>query len=134
MTEMSERQRRAFEQWEAEQAALKRTSSPTRPGRAAPGWYPRPDMSGTQGYWDGAKWTGEVVPMAPSTGATTQAVSSRVETIGWITAILMPIVGFIIGIVMLGKGQGRGVGMIVLALVAFYVFYQSILNSSGSGY
>jgi hypothetical protein len=35
---------------------------------------------------------------------------------------------------MLGKGQGRGVGMIVLALVAFYVFYQSILNSSGSGY
>lgn len=92
-------------------------------------------MSGTQGYWDGAKWTEQVVPMAPSTtGAAAHAVSSRVETIGWIAAILMPIVGFIIGIVMLGKGQGRGVGMIVLALVAFYVFYRSIMNSSGSGY
>ena len=32
---------------------------------AAPGWYPDPNMPGTQRYWDGGKWTDNVAPLPP---------------------------------------------------------------------
>lgn len=33
--------------------------------KAPAGWYPHPSMPGTQRYWDGAKWTEHVAPLAP---------------------------------------------------------------------
>lgn len=102
----------------------------------APGWYPRADMPGTQGYWDGAKWSDQVAPLpvaAPTGLPDSPGVSSGIETLGWICAILLPIVGFVIGIVMISKGQGRGAGMMILAIAAFYFAYQAIASNS-TGY
>ena len=33
--------------------------------QATPGWYPDPQMPGTQRYWDGAAWSDHVAPAAP---------------------------------------------------------------------
>jgi Protein of unknown function (DUF2510) len=33
---------------------------------AMPGWYPNPDASGGQRYWDGNRWTDQTVAPAPA--------------------------------------------------------------------
>lgn len=31
----------------------------------SPGWYPDPEMVGTQRYWDGERWTEHAAPLTP---------------------------------------------------------------------
>lgn len=86
--------------------------------RAAPGWYPHPSMAGTQRYWDGAGWTDHVAPAAPHGAAVKPAVSGPLIGVGYVAALMLPLVGFVIGAVVLGKGeQVHGVAMMVLAAV-----------------
>ena len=33
-----------------------------------PGWYPDPEMVGTQRYWDGSQWTEHRAPMGKPAG------------------------------------------------------------------
>lgn len=87
--------------------------------KVAPGWYPRPDMAGTQGYWDGEKWSEQVAPMAPK--ATPQSGDVAGEIAGWVGAFVFPILGLAIGGVMLSRGQGRGAGMIALSIASILV-------------
>lgn len=43
---------------------------------AAAGWFPAGgDMTATQRYWDGAKWTDDVVPLPPSQASPTRKLS-----------------------------------------------------------
>jgi hypothetical protein len=108
--------------------------SETTPTPAGPpaGWYPHPSMSGTQAYWDGARWTSHVAPAAPAQ-ATVQRPSedySGLYTAGWITALLLPLVGFIIGAVLCTKpGYGnKGAGVMIVALM-FFLIYASMVWS-----
>ena len=39
------------------------------------GWYPDPQQTGTQRYWDGERWTEQVAPMPEARGATNAAAS-----------------------------------------------------------
>ena len=74
-----------------------------------PGWYPDPEMAGTQRYWDGARWSDHVAP--DSAGQHRPGASradSNLETWGWLGAIFLTPVGFIIAIVMMSKGQAVG--------------------------
>jgi hypothetical protein len=55
-----------------------------------------------------------------------QPVSEGLITAGWVTAILLPIVGFIIGCVLLTRRPSHGVAMMVVAIVASIAWYGSI--------
>ncbi len=48
---------------------------------------------------------------------------------GWATALLLPVVGFVIGIVLCTKPGmvGKGVGVMIVALIAFS-FWASVLT------
>lgn len=111
------------------------------------GWYPHPTMVDSQGYWDGERWTDHVAPLgnewtgqAPPAAATpvpsVAAPRAREEKddsaglvlLGLFLSLLFPIVGFIMGIVLLTKNRvGPGLAcvaissLIMAALAAVYL-------------
>lgn len=104
-------------------------SEPTAPA----GWYADPTMVGTQRYWDGSSWSDHVAPGIPQPVAAAAAVpaaadgpSDGVIVAGWITAVVLPIVGFIIGCVLLSKRPGHGVPIMVLAVLATLFWYDAL--------
>lgn len=88
-----------------------------------PGWYPHPDMARTLRYWNGADWTGEVAPMPA--GAQPQVggeVSDTLQTIGWITAFVFPLAGFVIGCLCVAQGpKSEGWWMMVVSVIFAFV-------------
>ena len=57
-------------------------------------------------------------------------VSSGVITAGYVCAVLLPLVGFIIGIVLLAKGKaGHGIGAIVLSIFCFF-FWIGVMSAA----
>ena len=102
-------------------------------GGPSAGWYPDPSMAGTQRYWDGSRWSDHVAPMAasqPRRSTEAEDVSGLVVA-GVITSIIIPIIGFIIGIVLMAKNKpGPGLACLILSIVAFFG-WAAVLSSSG---
>lgn len=108
------------------------------------GWYPHPTMAETQRYWDGAAWTAHIAPGVPDAYKRPQQVqvvkiaeadTRSLQAAAYVFAILLPIVGFILGIVLLAKGKtGPGAAAMILALLTFFIAYQIIMASQGPTY
>src|SRR4051812_9335216 len=102
------------------------------------GWYAHPSMPSTQGYWDGHRWTEHVAPTAPPVPAGSQPPVEEsfgaISVLGYITAILIPFVGFVIGVVLLFKRPSSGIPVIILSIVAFFVWYSIVVGQSQSTY
>lgn len=94
------------------------------------GWYAHPEMAGTQRYWDGQRWTDHIAPGTPPITATAVAQqtgpSDGLIVAGYITAALLPIVGFIIGCVLLPKRSSHGVIIMIIAVVACLFWYEQL--------
>ncbi|SDC21749.1 Protein of unknown function [Nocardioides lianchengensis] len=86
-------------------------------------------MVDTQRYWDGKRWTDHIAPATNQPPvATTEADRSGLIAAGIVTSILIPIIGGIIGIVLIAKDRvGPGLGCIVIALISGSVWYQQVL-------
>jgi Protein of unknown function (DUF2510) len=91
--------------------------APSTPAVAA-GWYPDPQGMG-QRYWDGRQWTQHVAPLGPP-----PVVKDDVSGVGgYVVSVLLPVIGFIVGIVWLAKGRGsQGLLCMVLSVVSFLVW------------
>ncbi len=66
------------------------------------GWYPDPQGSGQQRWWDGNQWTSQFAPAAPgyvSVGPRAGGGSTALIVCGYIFAVLIPLIGLILGIV-----------------------------------
>ena len=120
----------------APRAAEDATATVQATPEAPAGWYPHPTMVDTQRYWDGHHWTDHVAPLALTpASALPQPTAERMPpeeehstlvTWGWLMALLFPIIGFIIGAVLLGKRPAPGVGVMILSLCAA-LFYTGLL-------
>lgn len=87
------------------------------------GWHPDPELPQMQRYWDGTRWTDHRAPVAQQ-----QRGSEGLVVAGYVTAVLLPFVGFIIGCILLGKDRtGHGIGAILLSIVAFFVFWPLVV-------
>jgi uncharacterized protein DUF2510 len=116
--------------------------SPPRPptgSRSGPaaGWYPDPDRPG-QRYWDGQGWTDHRAPPAPQHqpvvgGRVRDPRNDGLATAGYVFAILLPIVGFIIAIVLYGRNDSRATAVLLTSILVFFVGL-IVLSSAGSGY
>ena len=58
-----------------------------------PGWYPT--TPGVQGYWDGARWTGDVAPLSDGGGDDT-TVAMLAHLLGLFTGFVGPLVLYLI--------------------------------------
>lgn len=89
---------------------------------ADPGWYT--DKNGAVRWWDGTQWSNQVrVPQQPPTNQPQPADDNGTLLIwGWITTFLFPLIGFILGIVAVAKGEMQGIAMLLLAPIMFFVW------------
>ena len=79
------------------------SQGPIAPPSWPPGWYPDPEGSGRKRHWDGRAW---------------QQTTDRLIRGGWYAAILFPIAGLVIGIVLSTRGEGStGAVMIAISIV-----------------
>lgn len=113
------------------------------------GWYNNPSAPGER-YWDGGAWTDQVrafQPPPPPPAQPTYAAPSApaqaekadgIVAAGYVFAVLMPIVGFILGIVAATRPSKatskHGVWIIVVSVVAFVIFLAIISSNSTSSY
>ena len=86
--------------------------SPAPPNLPPPGWYSDPEMVDTQRYWDGANWTEHRAPGKPATAAKSE---SGLVAAGWIGAILLPLAGLVIGIILVSRDEGDSGWPIIIA-------------------
>lgn len=80
--------------------------------QAPAGWYQDANNPALQQYWDGQQWTDARRPTPePDKGSTALVV------VGYITAVFLPIVGFILGIVLLVRRQtGHGLAVFLISI------------------
>lgn len=91
------------------------------------GWYPDPENPQMARYWDGSQWTDDRRPLV-----------SNVEVSGWLLffgyagAIFLPIVGLIIGIVLLvKKATGHGVAVLAISIAIFALGFAITTGEDG---
>jgi hypothetical protein len=97
-----------------------------------PGFYHDPNDATVDRYWDGAQWTENRVPRGmgePGKKEKEQKADGVIIT-GYILAVLMPLIGFIIGLTQINKNR-HGI-WVVVASVAAFVMWIAIFSSSGS--
>lgn len=101
--------------------------SSLRHDTAAPGWYPHPQRAGLLRYWNGRRWTEDTAPDPAAIPVTSQQPQPKAErgdlvASGYLTALLFPFIGFIIGIILIIKGKtDHGVLCMMLSSVMVYV-------------
>lgn len=99
------------------------------PQTPPPGWYPEPGVKGTQRYWDGERWTDNRAPLQSQE----DSGSTVLVVVSYLAALLLPIVGFVLGLVLLVRRQTmHGVAVVVLALAVGLAACAIIANNTGN--
>jgi Protein of unknown function (DUF2510) len=115
-------------------------SSADPPPSAPAGWYVNPSGSG-QRYWDGEQWTDSYSgagPPPPSTVAEDRSAGEASGNMGlviagYILAVVVPLAGFILGIVVATRTQKHvskhGVWIVVVSIVVTALYLVAVLHS-----
>jgi hypothetical protein len=78
------------------------------------GWYSDPEQPQTQRYWNGEQWTDQRAPMAPKQEDKGAGV---LVVVSYLAALFIPIIGFILGIVLLVRRQtGHGLAVVLISV------------------
>jgi hypothetical protein len=104
------------------------------PSAPDPGFYPDPNDASVERYWDGKKWTESRQPAGSGQRPTDEKEQSATGIIiaGYAFAVLMPIVGFVIGLTQINRNR-HGVWVVVVAAVAFAIWV-GILSADQNAY
>jgi hypothetical protein len=109
---------------------------------APPGWYQDPQAADMQRYWDGTQWTEHRSPrqrVAESpAGWTWSGPRSRAHrnelVIGWVTAVVLPPIGLILGIrLMSSTDRQQAIGIVALSsLVLLLAIVSAVADGSST--
>lgn len=94
-----------------------------------PGWYPRPDMQNTLGFWDGTQWTGQTQPSVGRVVDEHQA-GQTLTMVGLALAVVFPIAGAVVGFMLLAKSEAKAGVVVLLLSVGMAYFWLDLIVSS----
>lgn len=107
---------------------------PPPPRSPGPGWYPAPNDPTNQRYWDGQRWSGSYAPARPLASGE-QEGSLVLIVVGYLAAVVMPLIGFILGVVMVVRGRKgetlSGLIAMFLSIAAVIAYLSIIANQAG---
>ena len=91
-----------------------------RDGLPPPAWYADPENPEGMRYWDGSRWTEHRTDYraAPPKAEGGEGMVAA----GYIFSFLFPIVGVVIGVIVMGRGNGNGRWILALSLLFIVVF------------
>jgi len=98
-----------------------------------PSFYQDPNDPTVDRYWDGEYWTESRTPhqaRAPQGTSQKEEKADGTIVIGYVMAVLMPLIGFIIGLTQINKNR-HGIWVLLVSVVAF-IIWLAIISSSGS--
>jgi hypothetical protein len=84
-------------------------------------WYQDPENPQGMRYWDGAHWTEHKTDYLASAPAK-KPVSEGMVAAGYITSFLFPIIGVVIGLIVMNRGNKNGRWIFALSLLFIAVF------------
>lgn len=95
------------------------TGQPQDSGQQPPGWYPDPYAPQMMlRFWNGQEWTDQSTPRPRPPDDT------ALQVIGWMAALVFPIVGIVIGVIVSTKGNTlAGLAMCGLSCVSAFIYY-----------
>ena len=96
--------------------------SPAAPGDGLPpaAWYADPENPRGMRYWDGGSWTEHRTDYLAAPPK--KEVGEGMVAAGYITSFLFPVVGVVIGVILIGRDNRHGrwiIGLSLLFMVAF---------------
>jgi len=87
-----------------------------------PGFYD--DGSGRQRWWDGEAWTehrqGAPAPV-PAEDEGDEGISGT-AIVGYLLALVIPFIGFLIGLALIARKDRHGIGVTLLATAVFFAY------------
>jgi hypothetical protein len=97
------------------------------------GWHPDPHDAAMWRWWDGETWTEDRRPRPPQDFAPEtkeRENGGSTATLGYLFAIIMPFVGFFIGIALIARGNRSGGPVVAVSVIAFFVWLALLTNNS----
>ena len=96
--------------------------APTAPGSGLPpaAWYADPENPQGMRYWDGARWTENRTDYLAAPPK--KEVGEGMVAAGYLTSFLFPIVGVVIGIILMNRDNRHGRWILGLSMVFIAVF------------
>ena len=101
-----------------------------------PGFYPDPNDAKVERYWDGRKWTDSRQSAGLGRDPKSDVMKQHADGIiiaGYVFAVLMPLVGFIIGLTQINKNR-HGIWVVVVSAVAFVIFVAILGGQQNNGF
>ena len=94
-------------------------------------WYADPENATGMRYWDGTRWT-EHRTNYRADPATEARSSEGMVAAGYVLSFLIPIVGVVLGIILIRRKSTHGPWVLGLSLLFILVFLVVNLNGSGT--
>ena len=92
------------------------------------GWHPDPGDPAFLRWWDGTTWTDQRQPRPPDASVpSTEEEGSGMAVAGFVLAILLPFIGFLVGLAMIA-GRRRYGGWVVLTSVVVFFLWLAIVT------
>jgi hypothetical protein len=95
-------------------------------------WYQDPENAGGMRYWDGGRWTEHRTDYLAAPAP--KPVSDGLVAAGYIFAFLIPVVGVVIGVIVMGRKNSHGRWILILSLLfmAAFVAFGELADPNGS--
>jgi hypothetical protein len=91
-----------------------------------PGWHPDPNDPTQWRWWDGEEWTDKRSPRDGVKRSSGNGVAA-----GYVMAIVIPIVGFLIGLALLVRDDRNGAPVMGVSLIAGFIYFQIATGGFG---